>query len=663
MGLRSRHSGPPDSKFIFGSIIPAHGCVRLRTANVWSTMIRMKRTPFAAFGLSLAAVLAVYPAPAQDTPVTLSRPTPDAYVLANGILTMKMNGPEATITSIEYKGENMVSQNSSRARIYWSMDGGTDYQNPNHCVCTVKSNTAEMADVGCKHTYEAGGAHPDPHAIDIDIHYVLRRGKSGIYVYAILTHPAAYPATNIGEWRVVWPTNAKDGNYLLEKIYVDDKRHWVMPTMADQAKAQTMPIKEISLFKTGPWAGKMESKYTYSANYEDNGAFGFASDIRQLGAWTVLGNYEYYNDGPRKQDLTALSGTMTHHFGRNHYDGTGFNLAAGEQWSKIFGPFLLYFNSGAPGDELWHDARVQAAREYAQWPYPWLTGVAEYPSAAERGAVTGKFHVVDRLKPGLPVAGAWVGLTQPPPGFDFQSESKNYQYWVKAGADGSFTIPAVRPGVYTLYAFVDGEVGQFSAPNVTVTASHTNPLGDVTWNVPRTGSYLAWEIGKPDRDSTEFHHGDDFFTPYLYKTFSHDFANPLVYAVGKSDYTKDWNYAQSVYVAPDGHSEPWLWTIHFTLDRVPAKGDGALIVALAGSNQTHLQIDLNGKTLEHFEPQLDGGNGLLRQSSYTKYSTLTIPIAMSQLRQGDNTVDLHQTDTHGDFSVVFYDYLALELPR
>jgi rhamnogalacturonan endolyase len=629
-------------------------------------MFRMIRPAFAALTFSLAAVLSASAQPPTSArtpidavPVTLTQPVPGMYKLANGIVSVTIDGPFATIPSIQYKGEEMISQYGRHNRIYWSMDGGTSYQIPNHCICAVKTNNAEMVDVGCKHSYEAR----DPHAVDIDIHYVLRRGASGVYAYAILTHPASYPSTSIGEWRMVWPTNAKDGDHLLEKIYVDDKRHWLMPTMADQDQAQTMSIKEISLFKTGDWAGKMESKYSYSANYESIGAFGYASDKRQLGAWTVMGNYEYYNDGPLKQDLTALSGAMTHHFGRNHYNGTGIGIAAGEQWSKIFGPFLLYFNSGAPGDELWHDARAQAAREHEQWPYAWLTGVPEYPSAAERGAVTGKLHIADRLKPSQSAAGAWVGLTQPPPGLDFQSESKNYQYWVKASADGSFTIPNVRPGSYTLYAFADGEVGQFSAQNVQVTAAHTNPLGEITWKIPRTGDYLAWEIGKPDRNSTEFRHGDDFFTPYLYKTFSRDFANPLVYTVGKSDYRKDWNYAQSVYVTPDGRQEPWLWTIHFMLDHLPAKGEGALIVALAGSNQTRLQIDLNGQTLQHYEPPLDGGNGLLRQSSYSKYSTLTIPIAMSQLHQGDNTIDLRQTDTHREFSVVFYDYLALEMPK
>jgi hypothetical protein len=38
--------------------------------------------------------------------------------------------------------------------------------------------------------------------------------------------PPTYPATGFGEWRMVW----KLSNDLLEKIYVDDLRHWQMPS-------------------------------------------------------------------------------------------------------------------------------------------------------------------------------------------------------------------------------------------------------------------------------------------------------------------------------------------------------------------------------------------------------------------------------------------------
>jgi hypothetical protein len=367
------------------------------------------------------------------------------YDFDNGNVKVTVNGPTATVTDFRYHGTDFINSVGKHDAIYWSMDGGASYQNPSHASCTVKTDTPDMADVGCKAKYDGS----QPHAFDIDIHYVLRRGNTGLYVYAILSHPANYPDTSVGEWRIVWQTPQVGDKWLLEKIYVDQTRHWLMPTPADMSQRIATPIKEISFFRNGTWANKGESKYTYNATYEDIGAFGFASDIHKLGAWTVLGSFEYYNDGPRKQDLTGLEAGMTHHFGRNHYGDTGIHVAAGESWSKVFGPFLLYLNAGGDGDTLWHDAQQQAATEQAAWPYAWLTGIPEYPSAAERGSVSGKFTVSDKLKPSQTGAHAWIGLTQPPPGLDFQSETKNYQYWSHVAPDGSFKIPNARPGSST----------------------------------------------------------------------------------------------------------------------------------------------------------------------------------------------------------------------
>lgn len=595
----------------------------------------------------------------HPAPVSLTQPSPGKYILDNGIVRLTLDGPRVAVTSIRYRGEEFVSQSGRHDHIYWSMDGPPNYQVAADATCTVRTSTPELADVGCLHTWRP---HRDPHPVDIEIHYVLRQRKPGIYAYAILRHPASYPALHLGEWRMVWPTADKYGQRLLDKSYVDDKRHWTMPTQADLAQAQTMPIREISLFHTGPWAGRMESKYTYAANYEDNGAWGFASDTRKLGAWIVLGNYEYFNDGPRKQDLTALDGTFTLHFGRNHYEGTPIEVPAGRPWSKTFGPFLLFFNSGMPGDALWADARAQATVEHEQWPYSWLTGVPEYPTGAERGVVTGHLLIADPIKPRQNGAYAWVGLLQPAPGHDFQTEANGYQYWTSAKADGSFFLGGVRPGTYTLYAFLDGETGQYVRQNITVTAAQRNALGNLTWTIPRTGTHLAWEIGYPNRDSAEFRHGNDFFTPYLYKTFARDFPNPLVYDVDHSDPRRDWNYAQSMYINPDGHAVPWRWTVRFRLAAAPSDGNAALVLALAGSNGARLRVTMNGKQLDEFVPKLDGGNALLRQSSYSKYSSYSIPVPLSALRPGENSLDLDMLPTRGEGSAIFYDYLALELP-
>ena len=121
-------------------------------------------------------------------------------VLANGIITATVTKSSAIVTSMLYKGFQFVSSKSGQANIYFSMDGGTTYQNPSNCVYTIVTQTTDMVDVSCKHFYVS----TDPHALDIDIHYVLRRGASGLYVYAVLTHPASYPATTMGEWRMVW---------------------------------------------------------------------------------------------------------------------------------------------------------------------------------------------------------------------------------------------------------------------------------------------------------------------------------------------------------------------------------------------------------------------------------------------------------------------------
>ena len=531
--------------------------------------------------------------------VTLTNGSTTA-VLANGIITATVTKANATVTSMLYKGFQVVSSQSGAANVYFSFDGGTSYQNPSNCVFTVVTQTTDMVDVSCKHFYTSS----DQHVLDIDIHYVLRRGASGLYVYAVLTHAAAYagttsPATTFGEWRMVWwvPRDPKNtNNYLLENIYVDALRNGPAPSYYDFSQSTVTSIQEISLINTGPQAGTYFSKYEFAADYTDIGCWGHASDVNQIGAWVVLANDEFLNDGPNMQDLTVAQGYSLLHFGRDHYGGSTTTVAAGETWSKTFGPYLLYLNSGADGNACWADAKAQVTAEESAWPYSWLTTAADYPSAAQRGAVTGKFLVTDPLKPAQTGAGAWVGVSQPDPGGNWQYESKRYQYWAKAGADGTFTIPNIRPGAYTLSAYVTGEVGEYTGA-ATVTAGGITQLGNVVWNVTHPGKSIAWEIGVPDRTAAEFRHGStDYFQGYLYKTFVNDLPNPLEYTVGSSHWATDWNYAHSALTNTDGTITGWKWRVHFNLPTLPASGNATLTIASAGSNSAHMYLYVNNES-------------------------------------------------------------------
>jgi rhamnogalacturonan endolyase len=612
------------------------------------------RTALVVIALGLPSLAAA----AQGPPVTLYDHGRDV-VLSNGTVTVTIDPGAATIVSARYGGHEMVSRTGRHRTIYFSRDGGDDYETLPHCTGSAVTATDDTADYRCRHTYDAGAG--DKHAWDVDVHFVLRRGVPGVYVYAVTSHPANYPELSVGEWRMVWST-PEDRNDFLDTICVDAARHWQIPSPADFAKA--VPVegapKEVSRLTSGPWAGRLDCKYEYSAGYWDLGCWGFADSAKRLGAFVVLPSHEWFNDGPNKQDLTAAAGTTLLHLNMNHYDGTGFTIPAGKQWRKCYGPWLIYFNDKPTADECWQDAQNRAVIEARSWPYDWVTS-EDYPQKARRGTVTGRLVLQDALSPKLTAAGAWVGVSPPADveGRDFQFSATGYQFWTHAGPDGSFSLASVRPGKYTLYAYTTGVVGQFEKADVVVGPGTSVSLGSVDWTVIHPGKRIAWQIGTPDRSAAEFGHGDDYFQPLMYQTLQTRTTEPLDFTVGKSDLKKDWFYAQT------GHGtgaklQPSHWRIHFDLKTAPA-GDSTLTLAFAGADRAKLGIDANGKDVGTIVPPVQGGNGLVREAVHTKYGVSTVNIPAADLHAGENVITL-TLQSPGSASYVMYDCLSLETP-
>lgn len=577
-----------------------------------------------------------------------------SVILSNEKIKVTLNKAASTITSIEYGRNEMVSPGKP---IYYSMGGGKSYRQPGGADYRVVKQTPDIVDVAFLQKWKPGA----PQAVDIEVHYALKRGESGVYTYAILSHPADYPESAVGEWRMVWGMPPKnDKEWLMEKIRVDNPRQWEMPSPADLASAKSTGIKEIIGITRGVRAGQYDCKYDFNLEYYTVGCWGHASDRNQIGAWIVLGSHEFFNDGPMKQDLSSASAIIHIHFGMNHYGGSSTKLKAGEEWRKIYGPFLLYCNQGGNADALWTDARAKAAAERKAWPYAWVDDAKIYPQAAARGTVRGHLAIRDALKPSLSSAGAWVGLSQPEPGGNWQMESNGYQYWTKADARGNFEIPNVRPGSYTLNAFATDVVGEFEMAGAVVKPG-VNPTGELVWEVPRVGKSIAWEIGIPDRRAAEFRHGNDYFHGYVWQNFSKEFRNPLVYTIGKSNPATDWNFAQGSYLNRD-RCETWPWEIRFRLDAVPKQGNARLVLAWASADSARVDVKVNGKSIQSVMPPVSGGNALLRESIHAKYSFNHVDFPASELRSGGNTITLTQTRNTGPACHVMYDCLALELP-
>lgn len=591
-------------------------------------------------------------------------------ILANGVITATIATNNGQVTSMLFNGTQVID--TQGRSIYYSMDGGTSYEGPGNCVYTVTTSNPDMVDISCKVTW---ASHTNRiHAFDIDCHYVLRRGDTGLYAYAILAHPASYPDTSVGEWRIVWWLPHSTTDWTFERIYVDAQRNWYWGKYTDYLSESNTAIGEVKLLTTGARAGQYDCKYEYNAEYQNIGCWGHASDTNKIGAWIVLGGYDYLNDGPPHTDLTVAESYSLLHFGRDHFGGSGTSVAAGETWSKIFGPFLFYCNTTSTnshaGDKLWADAQAQVQAEVGVWPYAWLTN-SDYPADSARGTVNGEIILTDPLKPALAAGtNTWVGVAQPDPGGNWQFESKRYQTWVHADTNGNFSLAHLRPGSYTLSAWTVGAVGEFTLTNVLVTAGVTNALGSLYWTNAHPGGQIAWEIGVPDRSAAEFKHGTNYWYPFLWDQYCEELSNPLEFTIGSNNPATDWNYAQSGYEIGVGSTNwgQWKWRIHFTLTNLPASGSATMTFAMASMNYGAVDVYVNDESTEVGEVAFtfpgggSGGNALAREGIHAKYGFGYQSIPLTALRVGTNTITLVERSVNSFFDHVMYDYINLELP-
>jgi rhamnogalacturonan endolyase len=539
----------------------------------------------------LPGVLAGWlPVMAAEPPPVTWRESAKTFFLDNGLLSVRIEKSSGDVFSIRYRGQELLAQTSEGGALggYWSAVGRI--QIGSERLATVRidpaTNGGDRVEVACQFRNPPGQSNAP---LDVEVRYALGRGESGLYTYLIWTHRPGYPAFGVAEARFC----AKLNPDVFDFMTIDAARRRIMPTPEDWDRGAPLNLSEARRMTTGRYVGQAEHKYGYSAVIHEIPAYGWSSTKHQLGLWFVNPSFEYMAGGPTKVELTGHldvnrggTPTLLNMWLGSHYGGSSLAVAAGESWSKVVGPFLIYCNStnGAArrtsGDavdagqhDLWQDALAQARREARRWPYEWVQDV-DYPRAAGRGAVSGRVTVRDPFDSQLRWSNMWVGVTAPDyvpsggrPGMgaaplratnagervigrggfpvmvDWQRDAKYYQFWTPADAEGRFYIPQVRPGRYTLRVFADGIIGEAAQEGVQVHAGQTNQLGGVRWQPVRFGRTL-WQIGVPDRTAREFRNGDRYWQWGQYFNYPREFPNDVNFIIGRSDWRRDWNYVQ-----------------------------------------------------------------------------------------------------------------------
>jgi rhamnogalacturonan endolyase len=602
------------------------------------------RALFAAVGLLLGSALLR----AADGPPAVARPAGSApvtvtdannyFILANGIVSARVNKRTGDLEGVTYKGVDRAGHDQGAV--------GPWEQNPSAAAqvggltqtVTIDpakngGGRAEVSIKGVTGGQVAFGASPGStngtSNLDLEIRYAMGRGDSGVYTYAIFSHPAAYGALNLGESRFILRVNQS-----FDWISVDADRNLLAAGPRNWGAGVVVHAKEQRIMSQGPYQNSVEHKYSYNAIKYKIPAYGWSSTTEHVGVWFINPTIEYLSGGATKQELVCHYGDnddpdpiLLDYWRGTHYGGGAtVNVAAGEAWSKVVGPIFVYVNSldsfrtpsaadlatfaataGNPSippawtenqTALWQDALAQAKKETAKWPYDWVNGV-DYPHKDERANVTGQIVLNDPLAPtpmtkftsltvglAFPDAGGARGGGAVPArggrgggGTDWVHDAKHYQFWNDGAADGRFTLTNVRPGSYTLHAFADGVLGELAQANITVAAGKSLDLGRIEWKPVRYGPQL-WEIGYPDRTGGKYFKGDgaNYWLWGWNLRYALLFPNDLTYTIGQSDYHKDWFFEEVPHAtnlsfvnpaAKDPANQRFGWVKAESLDQYP----------------------------------------------------------------------------------------------
>ncbi|CAH9091563.1 unnamed protein product, partial [Cuscuta europaea] len=542
-------------------------------------------------------------------------------VMDNGFIKVTLSNPTGAIAEIQYQGIDNVLEYSFKEtnRGYWDIvwtrpgiddNGNFDTLQGTHFrVITSDENQIEVS-----FTKDYDQEDPSSVPLNIDKRYVMLPGRSGFYTYAIYEHIEGWPDVDIGQTRLAIKLQRALFNYMA----ISDEIQRQMPSDNDRSTGMTLDYKEAVLL-TNPsnpnMRGEVDDKYQYSLENKDIKVHGWICPSPHVGFWIITGANEFRGGGPIRQDLTSHVGpTALSMFFSGHYAGYNYDVSLrnGEAWKKVFGPVFIYLNSDQGDDPkpLWKNAKEEMVAETKSWPYTFPKS-EDYPSASQRGTVTGRLLIRDRYlsEDLIPAKSAYIGLA--PPGSDghWQEDAKGYQFWTQTDDNGYFNITAVRPGNYNLYGWAPGILGDYkNKDDVTIRPGEETSLGEIEFGPPRNGPTM-WEIGVPDRKAAEFfvpdpapelmnyaliNHTEKFRQYGLWDRYTDLYpSQDLVFRVGESDYRKDWFFAHVNRKVGDNTYEPTTWRISFPVQNVNQTATYTLRIALAATTLARIDVLIN----------------------------------------------------------------------
>lgn len=563
--------------------------------------------------IGLAAMVWISAGAQSD--VTLTK-NGNSYKMSNGTVSVSI-GSNGRISEMTYRGGANVLA-SSGVYFDYTADKNTSL---NPTTSRIVKQTDDYAEVVFSNTTDD---------LRFEQGFIMRKGVNGVYVYVIANGTESSSGVNLREARVCTRLNSSFVNG-----YVDDVMQGKIPTNSEMAVAE----REENVVQDATYRmadGSIYTKYNWAQYVVRDSVHGLMNI--NSGVWNIPCSHEWLNGGPMRQELTvhatSKSPITIQMIQGEHFGASSQQYEDGER--KLYGPFLIYLNRGSQ-QQMIADAKAQASLQQAEWPFDWFENEL-YP--LDRATVRGRLSVTT----GQPCDSVQMVLAEA--GSSPYEQGKGYMFWALTGADGSFVIPNVRKGNYTLYGYATkGSVtDELQRADISVDGSDVD-LGVIEWT-PECREHLLWQIGENNRMSDGFMYSD---TCRAYGLWELPAAN-LNYVVGKSNPATDWYYAQS---------KNGTWTVTFDLDDTYT-GTALLTASMAGvTNKPKVAVAVNGKTQANWN--LGQNDAAIYRSAVLggKHRVEVCEFPASLLRKGTNTVTFTMSGIKSNGGVM-YDCVKLE---
>ncbi|PHT50863.1 hypothetical protein CQW23_10610 [Capsicum baccatum] len=239
-------------------------------------------------------------------------------VMDNGTLQVTLSVPDGIVTGITYNGVDNLLEflNDETNRGYWDVvwsSAGTTGTTGSfeRLRCTnykVILETDDQIELSFSRKWDAslqGKLIP----LNIDKRFIMLKGSSGFYSYAIYEHLEGWPGFNLDETRIVFKLRKDKFHYMA----MADNRQRYMPLPDDRLPDRGQPLAyPEAVLLVNPiepeFKGEVDDKYQYSCEDKDLKVHGWICMDPSIGFWIIIPSDEFRSGGPLKQNLTSHVG-------------------------------------------------------------------------------------------------------------------------------------------------------------------------------------------------------------------------------------------------------------------------------------------------------------------------------------------------------------------